>query len=69
MTCDDALSNDEFMVPKFTYGLPANHGEPWSEMALADLENAIRLGIHVREVADFLQRTVEEVEAMRREFL
>jgi len=40
-----------------------NSGKPWSEMDLADLANCLEFGEPVEQIADFLCRDVEEVEA------
>jgi hypothetical protein len=39
-----------------------NAGEPWSEMALADLEELLGAGSSIESVASYLCREVEEVE-------
>ena len=40
-----------------------NSGKPWSEMGLDDLANCLKLGEPVEQIADFLCRDIEEVEA------
>jgi hypothetical protein len=51
------------MRPKPPSGLPTiNAGEPWSAMDLADLEEFLTSGAPVSEIAEYLCRTVDEVE-------
>jgi predicted transcriptional regulator len=38
-----------------------NTGDPWSEMALFDLANSVRLGDSVEEIATFLCRSRREI--------
>ena len=40
-----------------------NSGKPWSEMDIRDLKVALQYNRTVAEIADFLCRDVEEVEA------
>lgn len=40
-----------------------NSGKEWSEMDLQDLRDGLRLNSPMQELADFLMRDVEEVEA------
>ena len=40
-----------------------NSGKPWSEMDLDDLTNCLMLREPVEQIADFLCRDIEEVEA------
>ena len=40
-----------------------NSGKPWSEMDLADLADCLKLGEPVEQIADFLCRDAEEIEA------
>ena len=40
-----------------------NSGEPWSAMDMADLEEFLTEGQQVTDIANYLCRTVEEVEA------
>jgi hypothetical protein len=52
------------MRPKPPAGLPTiNSGQPWSELDLADLRGELRLGKPLAEIAEFLCRSIEEVEA------
>jgi hypothetical protein len=52
------------MRPKPPAGLPTiNAGEPWSEMDLSDLKDLIRDRRSIAEIAEFLCREVDEVEA------
>jgi hypothetical protein len=52
------------MRPKPPAGLETiNSGEPWSAMDLADLEEFMTDGASAAEIADYLCRTVGEVEA------
>jgi hypothetical protein len=44
-----------------------NTGQPWSEIDTRDLRAALDNGDSIREAAEFLCRTVEEVEAKMRE--
>jgi len=39
-----------------------NSGEPWSAMDLADLEDFVTEGASVERMAEYLCRTVDEVE-------
>ena len=51
------------MRPKPPSGLPTiNAGEPWSAMDLADLEEFLTSGVSVPEIAEYLCRTVDDVE-------
>jgi hypothetical protein len=44
------------------YGEPnLNEGKPWSEMDLADLKNSLAYGRSVKDIADFLCRSEDEV--------
>jgi hypothetical protein len=43
--------------------LNVNSGKPWSEMDIRDLKVALQYSRTVAEIADFLCRDVEEVEA------
>jgi hypothetical protein len=36
-------------------------GEPWSDMDLVDLQSGVTFGTPVKEIADFLERDVEDV--------
>jgi hypothetical protein len=38
-----------------------NSGQPWSEMSIADLEQALRIGEPIEQIATFLCRDVDEV--------
>jgi hypothetical protein len=40
-----------------------NAGEPWSAMDLADLDELLTDGVRAREIANYLCRDVDEVEA------
>jgi hypothetical protein len=52
------------MRKKSPVGLPnLNSGTPWSEMDLFDLANCLKLREPVDEIADFLCRDIDEVEA------
>jgi hypothetical protein len=44
-----------------------NAGKAWSEMDLFDLQNHLGEGASTEETADFLMRSVEEVEVKARE--
>jgi hypothetical protein len=46
-----------------------NRGKPWSDLDLADLRQGIDAGGRVDEIADFLSRDVDEVEAKVTELL
>jgi hypothetical protein len=46
---------------------PTNPGKAWSEMDDFDLKNELERGRSIRETADFLCRTTEEVESRMRE--
>jgi len=51
------------MRPKPPAGLPTiNAGEPWSAMDLADLDELLTDGGPAAEIAEYLCRTVDEVE-------
>ena len=41
-----------------------NSGEPWSERSILDLQECLRLGTPIDEIATFLFRDVVEVRAM-----
>ena len=45
-----------------------NSGKNWSEMDLQDLRDGLRLRSPLQELADFLMRDVEEVEAKAAEW-
>ena len=52
------------MRPKPPAGLPTiNAGTPWSAMDMADLEEFLTSGSSVKEIASYLCREVDEVEA------
>lgn len=38
-----------------------NSGKPWSAMDLVDLQDGLRLGTPIAELADFLCRDLDEV--------
>lgn len=40
-----------------------NSGEPWSERSILDLQDCLRLGTRIDEIATFLCRDVDEVRA------
>jgi hypothetical protein len=42
-------------------------GEPWAKEDLLFLEDALRRGMSAKEVAGFLRRTADEVQAKARE--
>jgi hypothetical protein len=44
-----------------------NAGKAWSEMDVFDLQNHLGEGASIEEAADFLMRSVEEVEVKARE--
>jgi hypothetical protein len=52
------------MRPKPPAGLPTiNAGPPWTEMDLSDFKALIRERRSIVEIAEFLGREIEEVEA------
>jgi hypothetical protein len=52
------------MHPKPPAGLPMiNAGKPWSAMDMADLFDFHETGSSVADIADYLCRSVEEVQA------
>jgi hypothetical protein len=40
-----------------------NSGKPWSEMAIRDLQDALRRGYEIEDIATFLCRDADEVRA------